>query len=562
MFKRAVVSVRRSFSDPILLITILFSIFTVCFFILIPLWNILLESLTNNGINFGNYIDSFTMSGNVRIIINTIKLGVTTGIISLIIGFIFAYINVYIKIRFKKMFDFIALLPIISPPFVVALSAILLFGRNGIITKGFLGIDYDIYGFHGLVIVQVLSFFPIAYLMLVGLLSNIDPSVEEASRSLGANRFKVFTTVTLPLMAPGLANAFLLVFIQSIADYANPFVIGGKFTTIAVKIFQEGVGNYQLGLASALSMVLLSISISMFALQRYYINSKSYITVTGKASRERDVIKDKRIVVVATTIISILSLCVIGMYILIPISSFTKLFGIDNSISLYNYKEIWKFTNRLAPIITTTTLAVIATFFASVFSMIIAFLIVRKKFIGKSLIEFTVMMGLAIPGTIIGIGFALSYNKIYNIPFTSIKLIPTLTGTAFIIIMAFIIRSLPVGVRSGVAALNQIDPSIEEASTILGANSATTFIRVTLPMIREAFLTGLIYSFARSMTLVSTVVFLISAKWKLLTPIIMDNVDQGRIGIASAYCTILILIVSVFMMFVKVMIFLMKPREK
>ncbi|WP_067138912.1 ABC transporter permease [Oceanivirga salmonicida] len=562
MFKRAVVSVRRSFSDPILLITILFSIFTVCFFILIPLWNILLESLTNNGINFGNYIDSFTMSGNVRIIINTIKLGVTTGIISLIIGFIFAYINVYIKIRFKKMFDFIALLPIISPPFVVALSAILLFGRNGIITKGFLGIDYDIYGFHGLVIVQVLSFFPIAYLMLVGLLSNIDPSVEEASRSLGANRFKVFTTVTLPLMAPGLANAFLLVFIQSIADYANPFVIGGKFTTIAVKIFQEGVGNYQLGLASALSMVLLSISISMFALQRYYINSKSYITVTGKASRERDVIKDKRIVGVATTVISILSLCVIGMYILIPISSFTKLFGIDNSISLYNYKEIWKFTNRLAPIITTTTLALIATFFASIFSMIIAFLIVRKKFIGKSLIEFTVMMGLAIPGTIIGIGFALSYNKIYNIPFTSIKLIPTLTGTAFIIIMAFIIRSLPVGVRSGVAALNQIDPSIEEASTILGANSATTFIRVTLPMIREAFLTGLIYSFARSMTLVSTVVFLISAKWKLLTPIIMDNVDQGRIGIASAYCTILILIVSVFMMFVKVMIFLMKPREK
>ncbi len=563
MLKKMIVSIRRSMSDPILLVTILFSIFTVCFFILIPLWNILLESLSNSGTyNLGNYKEAFSMSGNIKIIFNTIKLGFTTGFISLIIGFIFAYISVYIKIRGKKMFDFIALLPIISPPFVVALSAILLFGRNGMITKGLLGMDFDIYGFHGLVLVQVLSFFPIAYMMLVGLLSNIDPSVEEASRSLGANRFKVFTTVTLPLMAPGLANAFLLVFIQSIADYANPFVIGGKFTTIAVKIFQEGVGNYQLGLASALSMVLLSISISMFAFQRYYINSKSYITVTGKASRERDMIKDKGIVAIATTIISTLSLCVIGMYILIPISSFTKLFGIDNTLSLYNYKEIFKFTNRVAPIITTSTLAIIATLFASVFSMVIAFLIVRKKFIGKNLIEFTVMMGLAIPGTIIGIGFALSYNKVYNLPFTNIELIPTLTGTAFIIIMAFIIRSLPVGVRSGIAALNQIDPSIEEASTILGANSAITFIKITLPMIREAFLTGLIYSFARSMTLVSTVVFLISAKWKLLTPIIMDNVDQGRIGIASAYCTLLIIIVSTFMIVVKIMIFLLKPRNK
>ena len=162
-------------------------------------------------------------------------------------------------------------------------------------------------------------------------------------------------------------------------------------------------------------------------------------------------------------------------------------------------------------------------------------------------------MALAIPGTIIGIGYAISYNKVYKIPFTNITLIPTLTGTAFIIVMAFIIRSLPVGVRSGMSALNQIDPSIEEASTILGASSRQTFFKVTIPMIREAFLSGLIYSFARSMTLVSTVVFLISAKWKLLTPEIMNHIDQGRIGIASAYCTILIIIVSTFMIIVKIL---------
>ncbi|MFZ2851368.1 MAG: iron ABC transporter permease, partial [Leptotrichiaceae bacterium] len=420
---------------------------------------------------------------------------------------------------------------------------------------------FEIYGFHGLVLVQVLSFFPIAYMMLVGLLQMIDPSVEEASRSLGASRFTVFRTVTLPLMVPGMANAFLLVFIQSIADYANPFVIGGKFTTIAVKIFQEGVGNYELGVATALAMILLSMSITIFAIQRYYTNKKSYVTVTGKVSRERELIDNPKIVRPMYITLLFLTTFVIAMYILIPISSFTEIFGIKNNITFKHYQEIFRFTNRVAPIITTTNLSVIATLIASVFSMVIAFLIIRRNFIGKTFIEFTTIMALAIPGTIIGIGYAISYNKVYKIPFTDIVIVPTLTGTAFIIVMAFIIRSLPVGVRSGMSALNQIDPSIEEASTILGASSVQTFLKVTIPMIREAFFSGLMYSFARSMTLVSTVVFLISAKWKLLTPEIMNNIDQGRIGIASAYCTLLIIIVSVFMLIVRLLMRFMSPSS-
>ena len=166
---------------------------------------------------------------------------------------------------------------------MVALSAILLFGRVGLITRNLLGItDFEIYGFHGLVLVQLLSFFPIAYMMIVSLLQRIDPSVEEAARDLGASRFKVFMTITLPLMIPGIANAFLLVFIQSIADFANPVVIGGNFTTVAVKIYQEGIGNYQFGTATALAMILLSISISIYVLQKYYVSKKSYITVSGK----------------------------------------------------------------------------------------------------------------------------------------------------------------------------------------------------------------------------------------------------------------------------------------
>ncbi len=559
---------RKLLNDPILLITIIFSLVVVSFFVLVPLWNIFLESVNvgKRGVfkfSLNNYINSFVSQGNFQSIINTVYLGFVTSIISLVIGFFFAYASVYIKIKGKKIFDFIAILPIISPPFVVALSAILLFGRQGLITNGLLHLkNFEIYGFHGLVLVQVLSFFPIAYMMLVGLLQMIDPSVEEASRSLGASRWKVFTTVTLPLMAPGFANAFLLVFVQSIADYANPFVIGGKFDTIAVKIYQEGVGNYELGVATALSMILLSMSITIFAVQKYFTDKKSYVTVTGKVSRERELLESKSAVIPMITILLLLTSFVIAMYILIPISSFVEIFGIKNNFTLKHYKDIFRFSNRIAPIITTTKLSLIATMIASIFSMVIAFLIVRKNFIGKAFIEFTTIMALAIPGTIIGIGYALSYNRPYfKIPGLDMRIVPTLTGTGFIIVMAFIIRSLSVGIRSGMAALNQIDPSIEEASTILGANSVQTFFKVTIPMIREAFFSGVMYSFARSMTLVSTVVFLISAKWKLLTPEIMNNIDQGRIGIASAYCTLLIVIVSIFMLIVRILMKLMTPNK-
>ncbi|OQY40890.1 MAG: ABC transporter permease [Fusobacteriia bacterium 4572_74] len=541
-------------NDPTLFITIIFSLVVVSFFVLVPLYNVLKESFTvKEAFSYENYKNAFGRSGNVTIILNTLKLGFVTATLSLIIGFFFAYTTSYMKIKGKKIFDFIAMLPIISPPFVVALSAILLFGRQGLITRGLLGIkDFEIYGFHGLVLVQVLSFFPIAYLMLVGLLQGIDPSVEEASRDLGASKLKVFTSVTFPLVIPGIANAFLLVFIQSIADFANPVVIGGNFTTISVKIYQEGIGNFQLGIATALAMILLSMSISMFIVQRFYINKKSYITVTGKVSRARDLIEDKAITIPIFITLITLTMFVILMYILIPVGSFVKLWGINYTPTLDHYKYILDF--GMDPIIQTTVLAIIATIITSIFSMVLAFLIVRKTFIGKTFIEFTTIMALAIPGTIIGLGYVISYNITYKIPFTNITLIPPLTGTALIIVIAFIIRSLPVGVRSGMSSLQQIDPSIEEAASILGASSSKVFSSVTIPMIKDAFFTGLIYSFARSMTLVSTIIFLISANWKLLTPTVMDNIDTGRIGIASAYCTILIVIVSTVMITMKIVI--------
>ncbi len=525
---------KKVFSDPILLGAIVTVLTIVTMFIVFPLVNILKESfIYEDKFSIHHYSEIYRLSYNKDIILNTLKLGVTVSLLSTVVGFIFAYASAYVKIKFKKILNGIAILPIISPPFVIGLSAILLFGRMGIITRGIFGMkNAEIYGFHGLVLVQVLTFFPVAFLVLVGLLEQIDPSVEEASRDLGASRWKVFSTITLPLMAPGIANAALLVFIQSVADFGNPMVIGGNYTTMAVQIYMQGIGSLNMSGATALAIILLLVSVSAFITQKFYLGKKSYVTVTGKVSRRRELISEKKVVTPLSITVILVSIFVGMMYILIPIGSFIKLWGVNYSLTLDHYKYV--FGLGFKPIFDTLKLAMIATPITGILSMVIAFLVIRRKFLGRAYIDFVTMLSIAIPGTVVGLGYVITYNKPPLV----------LTGTGIILIIAFVMRSMPVGIRSGMASLQQIDPSIEEAASALGASSKKVFTSITIPMIKPALFSGLVYAFARSMTLVSTIIFLVSAKYNLLTVATMSQIDQGRIGVASVYSTLLIIIVG------------------
>ncbi|WP_243108087.1 iron ABC transporter permease [Clostridium sp. JN-9] len=523
-----------------LLITIVFVILTLLIFILYPLFSILKESfISEHGITLSSYKSTLQNIDFQNTLRNTLLLGFIVGGLSTLIGFIFAYADSYIKTNFKKLFNIVSILPIISPPFVLALSAIMLFGQKGIISKQLLHIqNSNIYGLKGLIVVQTMTFFPVAYLLLTGLLKHIDPALEEAGRNMGASRWKTFTTITLPLMAPGIANAFLLTFIETVADFANPMVIGGNFSTLATQIYLQAIGNYDMQGGATIAVLLLLLTILLFVLEKYWIEKKSYITVTGKASRERELINEKNIVLPIDIFCLLITGIVMLFYILIPIGALFKIWGVNYSLTLDNFKYVFRLgTSALSD---TTLLAAIATPITGVLAMIIAFLIVRKKFYGRSFVEFTSLLAMAVPGTVIGIGYVLAYNQ---------KPI-LLTGTAAIIIISFIMRSLPVGVRSGVAALQQIDPSIEEAASDLGADTGKVFTSITLPLIKPAFFSGLVYTFVRSMTAVSAVIFLVSAKHNMLTVEIMAQVDAGRFGVAAAFSTILIVIVyiAVFIM--------------
>lgn len=522
--------------DPILLFTILLVILSLFLFIVLPLYEVFKQSIFDSvgKLTFEAYKGIFTSRVNIEAVKNTLILATTVGITSTFIGYIFAYTEAYIKMRGKKIFNLIALLPIISPPFAISLSIILLFGSRGLITKELLKIqNFNIYGFQGLVMVQTLSFFPMAYLLLNGVLKTIDPSMEEASENLGGTRKDTFFKVTFPLTKSAIMNSFLLVFIKSISDFGNPIAIGGDYSTLAVQIYQQALGNYDMAGAAALSMVLLDISLILFILSKYYFDKKSYVTVTGKAAKKRELIEDKIIKLPLNIFCGILSFIIMILYILIPIGSFIKLWGINYSFTTEHY--IYALNVGGKAILDTVIFSVMAAPVTGILAIIISFLIVRKRFIGKNFIDFTSILGIAVPGTVIGIGYVLAFNTPPIV----------LTGTATIIVIAFIARTIPVGIKSGINTLQQIDPAIEEAAQDLGANSFKVFTTITLPMIKSAFLGGMVYSFIKSMTSLSAVIFLISAKYNLLTIAVLDQVEVGKFGVASAFSTILILIVYV-----------------
>lgn len=534
---------KKLLSDPIMMGMIIVLLIFLVLFIVYPLFVLLIDSVYTDGkFTLDVFKRVLSMQRFRQAFVNTVELGIITGLLSTLIGLLFAYVDVYVKLRFKaieKLFNVVSLLPVVSPPFVLSLSTIMLFGRSGIITRSLLHIyDSNVYGLKGIVVVQTLTFFPVCYMMLKGLLKNIDPSIEEAARDIGASRWKVFTSVTLPLMLPGLGNAFLVTFIESVADFANPMLIGGDFDTLATTIYLQVTGSYDSTGAAAMSVILLSLTLILFFIQKYYLERKTAATLTGKASRERMPITDKSVTVPLTTICTFIAAFVVLMYIMIPFGALFKLWGRDYSLSLKWFDYLFKYSGWKA-FKDSFLLSVIAAPITALMSMVIAYLVVKKKFKSKAFIEFTSMLAMAVPGTVLGIGFIRGYaNGIFQTGF-----LKGIYGTAAILIIVFIVRSLPVGTRSGISALRQIDKSIEESAYDLGAGSGKVFTTVTLPLIKDSFFSGLVTSFVRSITAISAIILLVTPQFLLITCQINEFAEKGYYGVACAYATILIAIV-------------------
>ena len=415
----------------------------------------------------------------------------------------------------------------------------MLFGKSGIITRYLLGIyDNSVYGFWGIAIVQTLTFFPVCYMMFRGLLKNIDPSLEEAARDMGASRWKVFLSVTLPLILPGIGNAFLVSFIESIADFANPMIIGGSYDTLATTIYLQITGAYDKNGAAAMAVVLLFITLIMFIVQKYYLEAKSTATLSGKASRERMLITDKSVTRPLTIICGALAMFVILMYVCIPFGALFRTWGYDFHLTTRWFEQVFVRYKGLKAFRDSFVLSIIAAPITALLSMIISYLVVKKKFKAKGFIEAVSMLAMAVPGTVLGVGYIRGFaGGIFRT-----GILQGLYGTGVILIIVFIVRSLPTGTRSGISALRQIDKSIEESAYDMGASSLKVFTSVTLPLIKDSFLSGLVTAFVRSITAISAIILLVTPQFLLITVQINEFAEKGSYGIACAFATILIVI--------------------
>jgi len=530
---------RRIALEPALLLTVTVLGALLVLFVLFPLATLLTRIFVDSDqFTLEPLLEILRASYHRRAFVNSLTLAALVGVCGTALGFLFAFTASRAKLsrRWLTALDAATLLPLISPPFIMSIAVIFSLGPRGLITYQLLGITtFSAYGLHTTLFVETITYFPIAYLTLRPILATMDPNIEDMALSLGSSRWGVFRTVTLPLAVPGFANAFLLLFAASLADFATPLILAGSnFPVLPVQAFLQITGMFDLKGGAALAFLLLVPAVIVFLLQRYWVSRRSYVTVSGKVGPQT-AIKSiapwvRRLLVGACVLVCVV---ILYLYALLFYASVVVAFGANHAWTLRHYQVI--FTDGLNAIRDTLIIAGAGMPLGGIFGVLVGYLVVRKTFPGKHVMEMVSMINYALPGTIVGIAYLIAFN--------SGPLV--LTGTAFIIIACYTFRYSPTGIRATVALLQQIDPSIEEASQSLGARSGTTFRRITLPLILPAFFAGLGVVFIRSMTAISATIFLVSIGWTLITVRILENITELSLGPAAAFSVLVVVIVFV-----------------
>ena len=481
---------------------------------------------------------------------NTLYLGLLTAAGTTLMGTVLALLaerHVAKASRMQAPLRLLSLLPIITPPFVVGLGLILLFGRAGVVNQ-FLEYAFGIepsrwfYGLLGVWIAQMFAFTPIAYMMMRGVVQGVSPSLEEAAQTLRANPAQTFYSITLPLLKPGLASAFLVGFIESMADFGNPIIVGGQFNVLSTEIFFAIVGaQYDQGRAATLALVLTGFALLVFAMQRVFLADQKFTTMSGKGDAGLPVMLPAGVRRTVLALAAPWLIFTIVIYLFAFAGGFVKTWGRDYSLTLAHFKTAFDFEwgtfgmvwagSAWNSLFTTVQLSAIAAPLTAALGLLIAWLLARTTFKGQSLFEFAALFAFAIPGTVLGV----SYVVAFNVPPIE------LTGTAAIIVLCFICRDLPVGIQAGSAAFAQMDKSLDEASLMLRGNTLKTLRYIILPLLKPALVAALIYSFVRGMTTISAVIFLVTAETELATTYIVGRAGNGDYGVALAYCTVLML---------------------
>jgi len=459
---------------------------------------------------------------------NSLLLVVLSTTLSVTAGLVYAYGVCRGGLPFKRFFSFIPILHLVTPPFVGGLSFILLFGRQGFFTKTLLGLDVSLYGLPGLLIAQTLCFFPLAFLVIKGVFEGMNRSLEYAARDLGAGRLKVFATVTLPLLLPGIVSASLFISISILSDFGNPILIGGRFTVLAVELYSQLTGWAEQGTSAVLGIILLVPAFVLFVLQRIVMGQKSsrFATVGARSQEMPPDPPPLPVRVLLFLFCLFISFIVAAQFISIIGGAFSRLWGIDSTFTLKHLVTASGYTAEMAH---TFSFAFTAALMTAALGALLAFFNFRLNLPLRRFADTTVMIPAAIPGSLIGLAFVLAFN---NKAFS-------LSGTGTVIVLAMVVCDLPAAYRIMSSSVQRIRMSLDDSARSLGASPLRLFADVIGPLSAQALASAFIFAFVRSTGTLSAVIFLVSFKTKLASVLILNLAAQGDWGGSAALALIL-----------------------
>ncbi len=529
----------RSFINKNLVNLFAGALFTLlAIFLVYPICAVLVNSFWGeDGFTLSFYKEFFEYNFYYWSLFNTLILGFSTMIILVVVGFCFAYLTTRGPLSLRKPLKIIALLPLAAPPYIFSISLITLLGRNGFINN-WLNLNFNIYSWTGVIAAQCLAFLPLSYMMIENVLNSLNPSLEETAADMGASEARIIRSITIPLAAPGLLKAALLVFVMTIAEFGNPAILGGRLPFLAPDTYLMITGEGDFNMASVLSLVLIVPCVIIFFLHNYVLKGKGYATIVGKptATEPKEMSPVVKIPFLLITIpAAVMILLSFGV---ILVGAFVKIVGVDNTFIIDHIIN----TQSNIAIWNSIKVSLAAGLFGAVVGTLLAYVIMRGKFPGKRIMEMMALSGFALPGTVIGVGYIIAFNRP---PFL-------LTGTIWIIILNCVFRFVAVGVEAGISKLHQISIEIEEASADLGADFITIFIKIILPIMFSAFVAGFIYTFMTTMMSLSSVIFLVTPGFDLASVYIYLTAQLGELGLASATTVKMIAIVVVCMAILKV----------
>ena len=458
--------------------------------------------------------------------LNTLLECVSSTTLSVLVGYIFAYAVVKADIPLKKIFGFIPILHLMTPPFVGGLSFILLFGRQGFFTHTLLGLDVSLYGFWGLLIAQVLCFFPISYLMCAQVLRRINPSLEQAARAMGASKARIALTVTVPLCANGILSAALFIAVSVLSDFGNPMIVAGRFRVLAVEVYTQLTGWVSAGTSAVLGIILVIPSVILFILQNRLMKKQEakLATIGGKGSPLPEKKSSPLTRVLLTVFCSFISLLILAQFVSILAGAFQKLWGINTAFTLDHIKMMGKYAAELKNSI---FFAFIAAIFSTILASLITFFVSRTSLPCKKYLDICVQIPAAVPGSLFGLALSLASNRLH------------LHFSALLIVIAMTVGFMPFSYRIITTVFSQIKTTLDDGARSLGANKMQVLTTILAPLSTGGIFSSFIYDFVRGVGTISAVIFLVSFNTPLASIRILNLAEQGEWGKSAALALIL-----------------------